>query len=596
MRRLGRVIARAVLLAGLMCGSAARAEDIKPALAAKTEFLDHSGQPVTRVRPEQPVVIRVTIASSLSDEAPAGLSLFGWLRRMNSSDLPCGEAAEAFLRTGRLPTGTIFLNDPVIGTLTEDNAFIVSDPEFSLATANILGATTFSSRPSALVTDAERRRFLFALPDEGRVVAFGTAGQEETVLEALEAPRDVAATPGVGVMVLEAGGRLLFGGEKGGVTEIADAVAAIRPTSDPRWLVAISPDQGLLIDTVTRRITQSLDQPGLTDTAALMSDGEGSPFALATLARTEVAIRYLDDPGAPVEIALPNAATRLAAAPGGRVLLAWSPDGGPVHVIDVARGRLVRSVGANAAISEIAFSDRSAFLMLESQTHVGALDLAAIARGDTAEFREIQIGTASDAPAGDRRLLAPLWPMEGMLAVHADSYQGYRIMDGSTMGDAPAMTATALRGGVPRMVATLDRSFRERPRGVFTTVASLPGSGRYEFVAATGLGALNFCAEVPVAEPDGPAGAQPGKLLALRDGHAVRLRVIDSAGRPLPDLSGTLTFAALVGGWRANAPITTDATGLSEATYALPDIGEIFVRLEAQGRDAFSPLLLEDTE
>lgn len=164
------------------------AQDLKPALRAETAFLTPGGGALDSIAPDQPFVIRATISSDLSSEPPAGLNLFAWLRRIDAGDLPCGQAAETFMRTGRLPIGTVFLNDPVIGTLTEDRAFIVSDPDFSLATANIVGATTLDSMPASLVSDPVGRRFLMALPDEGAALSIDATGTLGTRFEGLSRP------------------------------------------------------------------------------------------------------------------------------------------------------------------------------------------------------------------------------------------------------------------------------------------------------------------------------------------------------------------------------------------------------------------------
>lgn len=590
-------------LAVLLAAPPAAPEDLKPALTAETRFLTLDGQQAAAIRPQEPVQISVRIRSGLGGGPPAGLELFGWLRRVDASDLPCGQAAEAFMRTGRLPNGTIFLNDPVIGTLTEDRAFTVTDPDFSLASANILGATTLEAPVAALRSDRFGRRFLLVLPDLGQVRMIGPSGADLGVIEGLHEPRDASGT-GNGAVIVLAGDGTLLRVDGSARQRVAEGISAIRASAQPGWLAALGAGRAALIDTDRGLVAQEFAAPDLRDAAILdeaILDGAGPdrkdpPFGMALLTAKAVEIRYLDAPGSAQVIPLPQPATRLVAAPGGRVALAWSPDGGPVHVIDLARGRLVRSVGANAPISEIAFSTGSAFLMLASQTHVGALDLDAIARGEMADFREIQIGSAPRRPApdapGDRQLLASLWPLEGMLAVHAESYQGYRIMESSTMGDAPAMTATSLRGGVPRLVATLDRSFREGPAGVFQTVASLPGPGRFELVATTGLGALSFCTELPVAEPQGPEAAPVGQLAILPEGKAIRLALTDAGGNPRAGLSARVTFSALTGSWRAHADMRTRADGVSDLAFALPALEAVLIRVDA-GDEVFAPLLWE---
>ena len=584
-----RKAALSAALAALLAAPPVAAEDLKPALKAMTEFLALDGRPIPAIRPQEPVQIRVSITSGLGGGPPAGLELFGWLRRVDDSDLPCGQSAEAFLRTGRLPNGTIFLNDPVIGVLTEDSAFTVTDPDFSLASANILGATTLDTEVAALRSDAFGRRFLLVLPDAGELRIIGPSGADLGAIRGLDHPQDASGT-GNGALVVLGGDGALLRTDGAARNQVTEGIAEIRPSDRPGWLAALGAGRAALIDGDRGMVAQEFAAPDLRD-AAVLTDAE-APFGMALLNGAGVEIRYLDAPGNAQPIPLPAPATRLVAAPGGRVALAWSPAGGPVHVIDVARGRLVRSVGANGPISEIGFSQGSAFLMLARQTHVGALDLDAIARGDIADFREIQIGSAARDPASNRQLLAPLWPLDGMLAVHAESYQGYRIMESSTMGDAPAMTATSLRGGIPRLVATLDRSFREGPEGVFQTVASLPGPGRFELVATTGLGALSFCTELPVALPQGPEAAPVGRLAIRPDGGAIRLALTDAGGHPRAGLIGRVTFSALTGSWRAHADLQTGPDGVSDLAFALPALDAVLIRVEA-GNEVFAPLLWE---
>jgi hypothetical protein len=310
------------IVAGATCTGG---EELKPALLARTEFLTLDGSRNDAIEPDEAFALRVAISTPHSADPPSGLQLMGWLRRMDDSDLPCNEAAESFLRTGRLPLGAVFLNDPVIGVATTDGAFVVSDPDFSLASANIVGAVRVESRPAALVVDQAARRFLLALPDEDRVIGVDPTGQQSLQITDLDDPRQVVAAPQGGVAIRQADGRLILVADTGGRVELSTGVGALRPTANPRWLAATTADSALLFDLAARKLRNRVSTLGLLDAAALL-DESGAPFALATLAGDEVSVHYLDAPGAPaMRTVLPPPATRLAAAPGGRVLLAWSP-------------------------------------------------------------------------------------------------------------------------------------------------------------------------------------------------------------------------------------------------------------------------------
>lgn len=585
------IAAAALLVTALAGGCPAAAQEgeveLKPALSAQASFrlLDGGEGPIP---PLTPFLIEVAITSHASAGLPPGLALYGWLRRTDPAGPPCPEAAEAFLRTGRLPLGAVFLNDPLVGVVTADDTLMLVDPEFSLASANILSATPLPGRPAALVADPEGRRLLLPLPAAGSLVSVDATGRP--VILGSRLGRPVAAVPsgGTGAFVLD--------GESGRILRLPDgpapemraaglAAAAAAPAA-ALW----GPGGAALFDTTTGEILVAV--PGPADAAAVLASG-GAAFGLAVLRGDRLLLHFRDAPDRPAEVALAAPATRLAVSPDGRMIAAHDPAGGPVSIVDAGRTRLVQASSAGGtAVSEVLLTDRAAFLMLADQSRVGVLDTRAIARGEIAEFREVPLGAADAAP-GDGGFLASLAPDPGILAVHRQSRQGYRLHDYGTTGNVPAMTALPLRGGEPRLVATIDRSFRETSPGRFRTVANLPAPGRWELVATTGLGALSFCLPVPVADPGEPA-AEPGRILALPDEEGgLRLRLVSGEGAPVA-ARGVLTFADLAGGWRDRVGFRTGGDGFAEDVYDLPPGGTVVVTVATADGAPFQPLVLED--
>lgn len=575
-----------------LCGMAAAQQgtELKPPHSARVAF-EPLDREAGQVAPGAAFRITVEVLNAAGSEAPTGLALFGWLRRVDPSNLPCVEAAESFFRTGRLPVGAVFLNDPLVAMLTEDDVLHLVDPEFSLATANILGATRLGSRPGAIAVDHDRRRLLVALPEEGKVVAIDTAARESELATGLTRPEAVLPVADGSVLVLDAGRLRRL--PEGPVPDIS-ARALMAVPGAPEAL-AIGTEGLTLFHRQSGEI--SMGWAIRASAATPLSDIDGT-FGLAAAVGRELFVRYLDAPEAPpLRIALAAPATALVRSRDGRFLFAHDPQGGPVSVIDLGLSRLVQSTGAgDTAVSEIVAGDSAAYLMLADQSRIGVLDLVSLARVGQAEFREVPLGAARDAPLMAPGYLAALWPDSGVIAVHRDSRQGYRLQDYAAMGNAPAMSAIPLRGGVPRSIHVLDRSFREGPTGSFRTVTTLPGPGRWELVATTGIGQLSFCADVPVADPGEPA-AEAGRLLAVPAGApgAIQLRALNGAGAPLK-LRGTLTFAALSGAWRDHAPLETDAAGLSFTIYELPPGDPVVLTLEAAGVPPFAPLLMETDE
>ncbi|HEY9037869.1 MAG TPA: hypothetical protein VIN05_02860 [Roseovarius sp.] len=568
-------------------------EEQRPALSALVDFTDMNGAPLVRPEPGVPFEVTVKIENQLGADPPAGLQLAGWLRPIEEGNLGCVEAARSFFATGRLPRGAIKLNGALIGVASEDGSFTIADPEINLASANLLGAARLDEPASGLAVDIGGRRFVAALTDRGEVVEIAVPNATVKVLaEGLAHPVAVHPAPDGTIWALEAGrdslGRI---GADGQLTVVATGVRHMVPSPPGDTLATSGPGGAALRNTATGQ--PWIEVSGAVDHAVALADFEET-FALATLTGGTVAIRYADAPETPVPLYLHARATRLAAGPEGRWILAYDPRStGAVMLIDVGRGAVIQSIATPGPVSEIAFTDRAAYLMTSDQSRIGVLDLAAIRPDRPTQLREVMLGQARHQPLEHAGYLAPLWPQPGMIAVHAESYTGFIVHDYSMMGDAPPMSAIRLRGGVPRLVAGFDRSFREMSPGVFKTTAMLPIPGQYELVTTTGIGSLSFCAALPAMQgADDPVA--PGRLVAERiDSTHVRLSFQGEDGVPIGDARFRVLVTGLATSWRNTVVLRSDAAGKATEPLALPGAGPIIIA--AQGRDghSFHPLVME---
>lgn len=591
-----RILSLAALLMTLAQILPVNADELRPALTATAEFNAIAARPLDQPEPGVPFEITVTITNALGTDPPAGLQLAGWLRPVEDGNQSCTEAARSFLATGRLPTGAVKLNGALIGVAAEDGSFTIADPEINLASANLLGATRLQEPPASLVADTVGRRFLAALPGRGEVLAIAVPDATVTVLAAdLSGPVMALPAPDGAAWVLEKARMALTRIEPDGAQQpIAEGVERLTASPSGAEFATAGPSGAALWDAATGTAQITLPDPAVDST--VLADARGT-FALATLAGREISIRYVDAPDTAFVVTMPVPATRLAAGPGGRWLLAHDPQGdGPVMLVDVGRGKVIQTIATPGRVSEIAFTDRAAYLMTADQSRIGVLDLAAIKADRPAPLREVMLGQARASALDHAGYLAPLWPQPGMIAVHAESYTGFIVHDYSMMGDAPPMSAIRLRGGVPRLVAGFDRSFRETAAGVFRTTAMLPGPGRYELVTTTGIGALSFCAALPPTAGDIDEAPRPGRLHALRDaddpGH-VRLTFRGGDGA----LVGNATFRVLVTGlatpWRDTVTLHSDASGAATEPLALPTGGPVAIAAMSSDGSAFHPLVLE---
>ncbi|WP_138933814.1 hypothetical protein [Roseovarius arcticus] len=570
-------------------------DELRPALSADVVFTELTGAALVRPEPGKPFEVTVRIDNRLGTDPPAGLQLAGWFRPVEDNNLGCVEAARSFFATGRLPRGAIKLNGALIGVASEDGSFTIVDPEIDLASANLVGAARFDEAPATLVADIAGRRFIAALTERGEVLEIAVPSAALRVLaEGLARPVAIHPVRGGDVWVVESGrGSLSRIGADGSLTVVATDVRHMLPSPPGDTLAVSGPGGAALRDAATGRMLIEVSGPA--DHAVALADFDET-FALASLAAGTVAIRYTDAPDTPVMIELPAPATRLAAGPEGRWILVYDPrKAGDMMLIDVGRGAVIQSIATPGPISEIAFTDRAAYLMTSDQSRIGVLDLAAIRSDRPTQLREVMLGQARKKPLEHGGYLAPLWPQPGMIAVHAESYTGFIVHDYSMMGDAPPMSAIRLRGGVPRLVTGFDRSFREVLPGVFQTTAMLPIAGEYELVTTTGIGSLSFCAGLPAMEGAGAGDlSAPGHMIAERiDPTHVRLSFRGEDGVPVTDARFRVLVTGLATPWRNTVVLTSDAAGQATDALAVPQGGPVVIA--AQGRDghSFHPLVME---
>lgn len=596
LRGLALIVASATAMAAVPSPS----EPLRAPLIAEAAFHGLDGEPLTSLSPAQPFEIQLQLTNVLGSDPPAGLELMGWLRPQSASNLSCNESARSFMATGRLPTGAIELNGPIIAVASTDGALTLVDPDLDLATANLIGAQRLAAPPHSLVADEARHRLLATLTDQGQILAIQVpSARSEVLADSLAQP--VSAWPAAdgSVWALTRGdSRVVRVTTTGAVEPLAADALALNPSTSGDSMAVAGRHYRRLLDTGDGE--PLLDISDAATDAIVLSDLERS-FALAAVEGDRLSIHYADAADATVEIMLPAAATRLATGIEGRWILAWNPAAQtPVWLIDVARGRVLQALHPPAPIVDIAFTEFAAYLMTADQQRVGVLDLSAIRTDRPAQLREVALGKPRTPPLQRGGLLASLWPGRGMLAVHAESYTGFMIDDYSMMGDAPPMSAIRLRGGVPALIEAYDRSFRETRPGRFVSTAVLDTPGEYELVTTTGIGALSFCAELPMVEGTEAPAPTPGTLTAEfidmpRHNAARRLHLTfrNAAGTPLAHAQFTLLATALGSPWRSVITLNSDARGRSTEAIHIPDAIPVVVVAHGPTGDTFHPLILE---
>jgi len=600
--------------------SAQEPGDIQSALTARASFTDMRDLPLSELPRGEPFTITIAIENTIGSEPPAGLYLNGWLRQRSERNLDCQSAARAYRATGRTPIGSVDLNGPVIGVLTEEGHLTIADPELDLASANLIGAASFDELPTAFNTDPDTNRFLVSLSNAGVVQAVNVFGGETiTLAKNLNQPDTIIPALHGAVWVLEKGSGDLLHLSPGNNHKRMPLNASAMSAGNHRhsfvaWnetelhvldrysgksiidVIQLKPESKTILSEYSK-LSDKTDSgirkvPALVD--AITIEDQRSAFAVAALTETGVSLHYFDDAARPIDIKLGTPAKRLAVDPSGRFLFAYAHDGGDTSIIDIARSRVVQAVGAGTKVTNIEFTDNAAFLLLADQSMVGVIELASIKAGQHAKVRQVALGQVTSQQNDiQKQLLASLTPRNEMLAVHADSFTGFVIHETSAMGDAPPMSAIKLRGGVPHQVRVLDRSFKEKSTGTFQATAMLPQVGQYELVVTTGIGSLSACMPLIAEGSDIVNDFGPGTISLVQtsaNNNGKRLRLNTADGEPARRVRAEVTFSALESNWLLRADLETDHEGISRNSYDLPALGEYVITVSTANAREFQPL------
>lgn len=548
---------RAIALVALL-GLPAAAQDITAGLTARLEF------PATpRVAADLPVDLRITLTDALGGGPARNVSLIGWVRPADPANADCVAAVSAFRATRALPLGTVDLNGVLLVTLNEDASLGLIDPKLNLRSSNMVAAHRFDAMPAAIAADPVGMRVLASV---GRKVLAIDAhdGRESVVVEDVTRAGDLSMR-GDGGFWLANGTGLSLRDTAG--AEVAHHTLAgqvhLRPLPDLADEVGAFSDLGGLLVA-----GQRIEAAPMTDAAFLQGGG------IVTLHGSMAEMRFRDAPQVARQIPLGIAASRLAPSADGRQVVAYTPGGPFLAVIDMAEARAVQTIelDAPATVTEIAATTNALYLLSLDGGYV------AVMQGD-APLRRIPLAGQSTQATGGR-LLLPLAPAPRLLAVDPSRNMGWIIHDMPATAEIPPMETVNLRGGLPRAVHLLDRSLRETAPGVFETRRAFP-AGPQELVLTTADAAgTSLCLPFMVEGEHAPVPRVQARLgvEALTPARAgaetrLRLRLTTLADRPLAMEATPFLIPSLGSGWRGQAVGQPADGGTVELRLHLPHAG-----------------------
>ncbi|MEK8052501.1 hypothetical protein AACH10_19770 [Ideonella sp. DXS22W] len=544
----------------------------------------------------------VRVADAASGTALPGVRPRVWLARQAAPGAEaCADQARRFVAGRVSQRADRDFNQQLLATLNSDATLSLISPQFAVGSTRLESLITLPGPGADWVYLSGRDQLLVTLPAQGQLAVVDMAAQKLLRRIDLGAgqPRRLVVTPDE---------RRAFV-----AMDDADALAVVdlaEPDTPVRRLDIGAGLHGLALSDDGSRLVVTSSSAGrvtLIDTARAATLAAhalaGTPLAVAVsplsrrayVARANadsLAVLALDDGRLEAPLPFASGVVHLRAAPDGRHLLGLSPRADRLHVLDVARGRLLGSTATVEAPDQIAFTARFAYVRGLGALSVTLLDLAALARGELATNQVPMYQQRPDSQAaslGVADMIVPAPDGAGVLVANGADTAIYAYMEGMQAPQGSYRTySRAVQG-----LKLLDRGLREQRPGEWQTRLRLDRGGHYQLLVLTDQPRLLRCFALDVDERGqtaegqrvqtrfsvaGPARA--GQPLAVR----VELRDGDS-GQPLTGLGDVqLMLLELPGLAQRRAFAAEEAPGVYRLVDTLPREGRWRVALQVASR------------
>lgn len=442
------------------------------------------------------VRFRFTLTDPAGKVPIRGATARAWLSMRRQGEIPAANAAT--VKAARFITGGIFgqadldLNAFYVLALNSDATISVVDPLFGFGTTKLLALIPLPANGYDWAMTQDQARLFVSIPEKKQIAVIDTSRWEVShLIEAGLRPARLALQPD---------GQYLWATGEG---DSDASVAAFR--ADTFAPVATLPiGRGLHAVTVTRNsafvfVTNGNDDSiSIIDTRALkkvkeVKIGRG-PVAAAYSELADALYVCATDAG---EIAVLDAKTLaltktirtkpgladIAAAPGGRHLLAVNRKTDTVEVIDASSAEIIQTGTVGKAPFQITFSRELAYINHLGISEIFMLPLSQFGR--RGQPLSVVTFPAGQQPLGEKWQGSPAArivsvPGEGAVLV-ADTHD--RAIYFYKEGMAAPMGTFNNYKREPMAVQVVDRSLRERDTpGVYETVAKLGKPGIYDVI------------------------------------------------------------------------------------------------------------------
>lgn len=519
----------------------------------------------------------------------------------------CSEKVRAFLQGSLAARPSVDVNTYYLLTLNREPNLSVLDPLVDFGGSRLLTLVALDAPGEDWALSADARRLYVSLPALDRVAVVETASWKSVArVDAGPRPRQV--------LLQSRPETLWVANDPEGAAAAEGGVSALDPqAAKPRGRVRTGAGPHALAFGRDERVVYVANRAAgtvsIVDTESLakLRDVKVGPAPVSVAWSALSGAAYVaDETDGSVTVLdgqTHDVRARLTLAPG-IVEVRFSPDGrwgfvpnpreDVVDVIDSSSDRVVHRLPVAGGPDRVSFSLSSAYFHARRSENVALVALQALGGSLTpgvfafpgGQTPPEQGGTPAVAglvaptPEGDAVLVANpadkvvYYYKEGM-AVPMGHYQNYRR--------------------VPRAVMVVDRSLRERTRGVYTARVQLPPAGAYDVALLLEAPRVVHCFDLEVAPRDAAARRATPRLRAellpeseLVAGRAarVRFRLLDAlSGAPRGDLTDVRVLAVQPPGiWQERGPVRAvagrEAEGVYEAELTFPESAVFYFYFE----------------
>jgi YVTN family beta-propeller protein len=454
----------------------------------------------------------------------------------------CRRVAAAFVRGASMAVPAVDLNTFYVLVLGGGASVSIIDPRIGFGGSRLIGLATFDATAVDWALTPDQTILAVAEPSVDQIALIDT--RDWSIKARI-------GVPGAARLALTPDGRLLLvsyrAASGGNETESGVAVVDLAaPAAAPSRIATGPGPHDIAVDAEGKFAFVSnagADSVSVIDLAAkqlarTVRTGH-RPVALAYSALARRAYVAAEDgsvtavgaasSAAVASIAGPPGIAALRFAPGGRFLLAASPEAGQVVVLDTATDRIVQRIELAGQPDAIGFSDRVVYIRRRASEFVDAFPLDQIgSEGVTPSAVSVGIGQlalgAVSAPAR-ADVMARVPGGDGVVIANP----GDRVIYYYREGMAAPSGSLSTYGREPRAVQILDRRLREAEPGVYRTIGRLPRAGTYDVVLYLDTPRIVQCFEVRI-DGDSAGGESAAATPLVTD---LVLTSTPRAGEPL---------------------------------------------------------------